>query len=169
LDAGADIITTNTFNSTTIAQSDYGMEGAVYDLNLEATRITRRAVDKCVAETPGKPRWVAGALGPTNRTASISPDVTDPSVRNTNFDQLVEAYSLAVQALLEGGSDLLMVETVFDTLNGKAALFAIDDVFSRLGERVPVMVSGTITDLSGRTLSGQTTEAFWNSIRLNRW
>ena len=165
LEAGADIIETNTFNATSIAQSDYHLEASVRDINLAAARIARECADAGSAKTPGKPRFVAGALGPTNRTASISPDVNDPGARNTSFDALVAAYGEAVQALADGGVDLLLVETVFDTLNSKAALFAIDAHFERTGTRLPVIVSGTITDASGRTLSGQTTEAFWNSVR----
>ena len=165
LDAGADIIETNTFNATSIAQSDYQLEGRVRDINLAAARIARECADRWTAKAPGQPRFVAGALGPTNRTASISPDVNDPGARNTTFDALAAAYAEAVEALAEGGVDLLLVETVFDTLNCKAALFAIDAWFERSGRRLPVIVSGTITDASGRTLSGQTTEAFWNSVR----
>lgn len=165
LDAGADILETNTFSSTTIAQADYGLEAFARELNLESARIAREACDTVTAEQPGKPRFVAGALGPTNRTASISPDVNDPAKRNTSFDELCTAYTDAVEGLIEGGVDLLLVETVFDTLNAKAALFAIEDVFEKIGERLPIMISGTITDQSGRTLSGQTAEAFWNSVR----
>jgi 5-methyltetrahydrofolate--homocysteine methyltransferase len=165
LGAGADIIETNTFNATSIAQADYRLEGKVREINLAAARIARECADAWTAKTPDRPRFVAGALGPTNRTASISPDVNDPGARNTTFDVLVAAYAEAVEALAEGGADLLLVETVFDTLNSKAALFAIDAWFERTGRRLPVIVSGTITDASGRTLSGQTTEAFWNSVR----
>jgi len=165
LEAGADIIETNTFNATAIAQADYHLEGKVRDINLAAARIARQCADAWTAKTPGKPRFVAGALGPTNRTASLSPDVNDPGARNTTFDALVATYAEAVEALAEGGVDLFLVETVFDTLNSKAALFAIDAWFERSGGRLPVIVSGTITDASGRTLSGQTTEAFWNSVR----
>ena len=162
LDAGADIIETNTFSATRIAQADYALEDAVADMNTAAAAIARRAADAFA--TPRNPRWVAGVLGPTNRSASISPDVSDPGARNIYFADLVAAYREAAQALILGGVDLLMVETVFDTLNAKAALFALEDIFAA-GERLPVMVSGTITDLSGRTLSGQTPEAFWNSVR----
>jgi len=165
LAAGADIIETNTFNATRIAQADYGLEGRVREINLAAARIARERADAWTAKTPDKPRFVAGALGPTNRTATISPDVNDPGFRNVSFDALAAAYGEAVAALVEGGVDLLLVETVFDTLNAKAALFAIDDYFERQGVRLPIIVSGTITDASGRTLSGQTTEAFWNSVR----
>ena len=164
LEVGADIIETNTFNSNAPSQADYGLESLVGELNIEAARLARRVADE-VAERSGRPRFVAGVLGPTNRTASLSPDVNDPGFRNVTFDGLNDTYRLAANALLDGGADLLLVETVFDTLNAKAALFAIDSVFAERGERVPVIVSGTITDASGRTLSGQTTEAFWNSIR----
>lgn len=165
LNAGADILETNTFSSTTIAQADYGLEAYARELNFESARIAREACDAVTASQPEKPRFVAGALGPTNRTASISPDVNDPAKRNTSFDELKEAYHEAVEALIEGGVDLLLVETVFDTLNAKAALFAIEDVFEQVGKQLPIMISGTITDQSGRTLSGQTAEAFWNSVR----
>ncbi len=164
LQAGADIIETNTFNGTAISQADYGLESIVRELNQAAAAIARRAADEAASET-GRPRFVAGVLGPTNRTASISPDVSDPAARNVDFDQLVETYADAARGLMEGGSDILLVETVFDTLNAKAALFAISQVLEELGTDVPLMVSGTITDASGRTLSGQTTEAFWNSVR----
>ena len=163
-EAGADIVETNTFNSTTIAQADYGMEALVPELNYRAARLAREIADE-VAARSGSPRFVAGTLGPTNRTASISPDVNDPGMRNVNFDQLVTAYAEAARALVQGGADILLIETVFDTLNAKAALFAVRQVQSEVGTTLPVMVSGTITDASGRTLSGQTTEAFWNSVR----
>jgi len=165
LEAGADIIETNTFNATRIAQSDYGLEAKVRDINFAAARIARERADAWTAKTPHKPRFVAGALGPTNRTATISPDVNDPGFRNVGFDELVAAYGEAIDGLIDGGVDLILVETVFDTLNAKAALYAIDDAFERRGVRLPIIVSGTITDASGRTLSGQTTEAFWNSVR----
>lgn len=165
LDAGADILETNTFSSTTIAQADYGLESYARELNFESARIVRQVCDAVSESQPDKPRFVAGALGPTNRTASISPDVNDPAKRNTSFDELRVAYQEAVEGLIEGGVDMLLVETVFDTLNAKAALFAIEDVFEQIGERLPIMISGTITDQSGRTLSGQTAEAFWNSVR----
>ena len=165
LAAGADIIETNTFNATRIAQADYKLENRVREINLAAARIARECADAWTAKTPQKPRFVAGALGPTNRTATISPDVNDPGFRNVSYDELVAAYGEAVAALIEGGVDLLLVETVFDTLNAKAALFAIDSYFDEHGVRLPIIVSGTITDASGRTLSGQTTEAFWNSVR----
>ena len=164
LEAGADVIETNTFNSTATSQADYGTEALVYELNLEAARIARRAADAVARET-GAPRFVAGALGPTNRTASLSPDVNDPGFRNVSFDELVATYGDACRALLEGGADMLLVETIFDTLNAKAALLAARAVIDASGEDIPIVVSGTITDASGRTLSGQTTEAFWNSIR----
>ena len=165
LEAGADIIETNTFNATSIAQADYRLQDRVREINVAAARIARECADAWTAKTPDRPRFVAGALGPTNRTASISPDVNDPGARNVSFDELVAAYGEAIEALAEGGVDLFLVETIFDTLNGKAALFALDDFFTRAGQRLPVVVSGTITDASGRTLSGQTTEAFWNSVR----
>jgi 5-methyltetrahydrofolate--homocysteine methyltransferase len=162
--AGADVISTNTFNSTPVSQSDYRMESLVGELNLAAARLARRVADDVAAET-GRPRFVAGALGPTGRTASLSPDVNDPGFRNISFDELVTGYSIAARALVEGGVDLLLIETVFDTLNAKAALFAVREVLDNAGTDLPIIVSGTITDASGRTLSGQTTEAFWNSIR----
>jgi 5-methyltetrahydrofolate--homocysteine methyltransferase len=165
LAAGADIIETNTFNATRIAQADYRLQERVRDINLAAARVARERADAWTEKTPDKPRFVAGALGPTNRTATISPDVNDPGFRNVSFDELAAAYGEAAAALLDGGVDLLLVETVFDTLNAKAALFAIDALFEQRGVRLPLVVSGTITDASGRTLSGQTTEAFWNSVR----
>ncbi|MFL6581160.1 MAG: methionine synthase [Burkholderiales bacterium] len=164
LDAGADIIETNTFNSNTVSMADYGMTELVGELNSAGARLARAAADEFSALTPGQPRFVAGVLGPTSRTASISPDVHDPGARNISFDELVACYAQSVRGLVEGGVDLLMVETIFDTLNCKAALFAIEEYFETHGVHLPVMVSGTITDASGRTLSGQTTEAFWNSI-----
>lgn len=164
-DAGADITETNTFNATSIAQSDYGLQSRVREINLAAARIARARADDWTARTPDKPRYVAGSLGPTNRTASISPKVDDPGARNVSWDELRVAYFEAADALIEGGVDILLVETVFDTLNAKAALFAIEDAFDRHGGRLPVIVSGTVTDASGRTLSGQTPEAFWNSVR----
>lgn len=163
LAAGADIIETNTFNSTSIAQADYAMESLVYELNAESARLARQACD--AAATADKPRWVAGVLGPTNRTASISPDVNDPGFRNVSFSELVDAYTEALQGLVDGGSDLILIETVFDTLNAKAAAYACAAFFEGRDERLPLMISGTITDASGRTLSGQTTEAFYNSLR----
>ncbi len=162
LEAGADILETNTFNATRIAQADYGLEELTYEINFESARIAKKVADEF--STPDKPRFVAGALGPTNRTASISPDVENPGFRNVSFDELRDAYTEAARGLIDGGADILLVETVFDTLNAKAALFAIEELFDELGGRVPVMISGTITDASGRTLSGQTTEAFFNSI-----
>ena len=163
--AGADITETNTFSATRIAQSDYGLQDRVAEINRAAARIAREAADRWTAMTPDKPRFVAGSLGPTNRTASISPDVNDPGKRNVTFDELAAAYGEAIEALAEGGADLFLVETVFDTLNAKGALFALETYFERMGRRWPVIVSGTITDASGRTLSGQTPEAFWNSVR----
>ncbi|MCX2523409.1 methionine synthase [Larsenimonas rhizosphaerae] len=164
LEAGADIIETNTFNSTRLSQSDYALESLTRELNLEAARLAREVCDEVAAET-GRPRYVAGVLGPTSRTASLSPDVNDPAKRNITFDELVENYLEAAEALIEGGSDLLLIETIFDTLNAKAAIYALEVLFEQLGRRLPIMISGTITDASGRTLSGQTTEAFWNSVR----
>jgi len=165
LEAGADIVETNTFSSTTIAQADYAMEELAYELNLVGARLAREACDIVTARDPARPRFVAGALGPTNRTLSISPDVNNPGYRAVTFDQMREAYAEAVRGLIDGGSDILLVETIFDTLNAKAALFAIDEVLEEKGVSLPVMISGTITDLSGRTLSGQTPEAFWYSVR----
>jgi 5-methyltetrahydrofolate--homocysteine methyltransferase len=165
LEAGADLIETNTFSATRIAQADYRMEAHVREINESAARIAREAADRWTAKTPDRPRFVAGALGPTNRTASISPDVNDPGARNVDFEELRAAYAEAAEGLIDGGADLLLVETVFDTLNAKAALFAIEETFDRRGARLPLIVSGTITDASGRTLSGQTPEAFWNSVR----
>ena len=165
LEAGADIIETNTFNATRVAQTDYGLGGKAREINLAAATLARECADAWTAKTPDKPRFVAGAFGPTNRTATISPDVNDPGFRNVSYDELVAAYTEAVEGLVEGGVDILLVETVFDTLNAKAALFAIDQYFERQGIRLPIIVSGTITDASGRTLSGQTPAAFWNSVR----
>ncbi len=165
LDAGADILLTNTFNSTVIAQADYGLTQLVSELNLESARLARKVADEFTARAPDKPRFVAGALGPTNRTASISPDVNDPGFRNVSFDELREAYLQAATALIDGGADIMLIETVFDTLNCKAAIFAVEEVFEAKGFRLPVIISGTITDLSGRTLTGQTPEAFWYSVR----
>ena len=165
LEAGADIISSNTFNATSIAQADYRLDGRVREINVAAAKLARECADAWTAKTRHQPRFVAGALGPTNRTASISPDVNDPGARNVRYDELVAAYGEAIESLAEGGADLFLVETIFDTLNGKAALFALESYFDRLGRRFPVIVSGTITDASGRTLSGQTTEAFWNSVR----
>src|SRR5438874_1455030 len=162
--AGADIVSTNTFSSTRIAQADYGMAGIAYELNLEGAKLARAAADVAQRED-GRPRFVAGAIGPTNRTASISPDVANPGFRAVTFDELRSAYAEQVKGLLEGGADLLLIETIFDTLNAKAAIAAIADVTELTGMRVPVMISGTITDRSGRLLSGQTPAAFWNSVR----
>jgi 5-methyltetrahydrofolate--homocysteine methyltransferase len=164
-EAGADIVETNTFNATRIAQADYGLESRVFELNRAAAALARESADRWSAKTPDRPRFVAGALGPTNRTASISPDVNDPGARNVSYDELVAAYREAASALIEGGADVLLVETVFDTLNAKAALFAIEQAFDAAGGRLPIIVSGTITDASGRTLSGQTPTAFWHSVR----
>ncbi|UYG09549.1 methionine synthase [Halomonas sp. M4R1S46] len=162
--AGADIVETNTFNSTRLSQADYGMEALVPELNRESARLAREVCDAVTEET-GVPRYVAGVLGPTSRTASLSPDVNDPAKRNVTFDELRDNYREAAEALIEGGSDLILIETIFDTLNAKAAIYALEELFEDRGERLPVMISGTITDASGRTLSGQTTEAFWNSVR----
>ncbi|KGN32651.1 B12-dependent methionine synthase [Knoellia sinensis KCTC 19936] len=164
LEAGADLVETNTFNAQRISLADYDMADLAYEINLEAARLARRACDT-VSEQTGRPRWVMGALGPTTRTASISPDVNDPGARNIGFDDLVEAYLEQARGLVDGGADALLVETIFDTLNAKAAIFALETLFDELGRRWPVLISGTITDASGRTLSGQVTEAFWNSVR----
>jgi 5-methyltetrahydrofolate--homocysteine methyltransferase len=162
LAAGADILETNTFNATSISMADYHLEPAVYEINVAAAKLAKEA---CQAySTPGQPRFVAGALGPTNRTASLSPDVNDPGYRAVTFQDLVEAYTEQIRGLVDGGADILLVETIFDTLNAKAAIFAIDQYFEDTGNSLPVMISGTITDASGRTLSGQTTEAFWISV-----
>jgi 5-methyltetrahydrofolate--homocysteine methyltransferase len=163
LAAGADIIETNTFGANAIAQDDYGLAPLAREMNLAAAKLARAAADKFA--TPDRPRFVAGALGPTPRTASISPDVNDPGARNADFESLRAAYHEQVEALMEGGVDLLLVETIFDTLNAKAALFAIEEVFAATGERLPVVISGTVTDASGRILSGQTVSAFWYSVR----
>ncbi|MCD9475781.1 methionine synthase [Photobacterium phosphoreum] len=165
LEAGADILETNTFNATTIAMADYDMEGLSAEINFAAATLAREAADEWTAQTPNKPRFVAGVLGPTNRTCSISPDVNDPGFRNVTFDELVIAYSESTHALIKGGVDIILIETIFDTLNAKACAFAVTGVFEELGYELPVMISGTITDASGRTLSGQTTEAFYNSLR----
>ncbi|MEZ9892932.1 methionine synthase [Vibrio lentus] len=165
LEAGADILETNTFNATTIAMADYDMESLSEEINYAAAKLAREAADEWTAKTPEKPRFVAGVLGPTNRTCSLSPDVNDPGYRNVNFDELVVAYSESTRALIKGGSDLILIETIFDTLNAKACSFAVESVFEEMGITLPVMISGTITDASGRTLSGQTTEAFYNALR----
>ena len=164
LEAGSDILETNTFNSTSVSQADYGMEDLVYELNLESARLARKIADHYSAQTPDKPRFVAGVLGPTSRTATLSPDVNRPAFRNVSFDELVENYILATRALMEGDVDIILIETIFDTLNAKAAIFAVKRVFEERGEELPIMISGTITDASGRTLSGQVTEAFWYSV-----
>ena len=164
LEAGADIIETNTFSGTTIAMADYHMEELVYELNFESAKIARKVCDEFTEENPKKPRFVAGSIGPTNRTASLSPDVNDPGFRAVTFEDLRKAYKQQAEALLDGGSDILLVETIFDTLNAKAALFAIDEIQEERGIEIPIMVSGTITDASGRTLSGQTAEAFLISV-----
>jgi 5-methyltetrahydrofolate--homocysteine methyltransferase len=164
LEAGADIVETNTFSGTTIAQADYGLESAAYDINFHGAKVAKEACDKYTAMNPDKPRFVAGSMGPTNMTLSISPDVNDPGFRATTYEKLVVAYKEQALGLIKGGSDLLLVETVFDTLNAKAALFAIDEAQAELGSDLPIMVSGTITDASGRTLSGQTAEAFLISV-----
>ncbi len=171
LEAGADIIETNTFSGTTIAQADYGLSHLAYAINLESAKIAREIADEFTARDPYKPRFVAGAVGPTNRTASLSPDVNDPGYRAITFDQLAEAYAEQVRGLLDGGSDIILIETIFDTLNAKAALYAVQDVYEERNipldpkdGGIPIMISGTITDASGRTLSGQTTEAFLISV-----
>jgi 5-methyltetrahydrofolate--homocysteine methyltransferase len=164
LQAGADIVETNTFSSTTIAQADYRLESLAYELNFESARIAKEVTNEFTAMEPDKPRFVAGALGPTNKTASLSPDVNNPGYRAVTFDDLRIAYKEQAKGLLDGGADLLLIETVFDTLNAKAALFAVQELFEEIGKKLPVMISGTITDASGRTLSGQTTEAFLISV-----
>ncbi|MDG4487892.1 5-methyltetrahydrofolate--homocysteine methyltransferase [Xanthomonas vesicatoria] len=168
LDAGADLLETNTFNATSVSQADYHLEHLVYELNKAGAQVARACCDEVEALTPHKPRFVIGVLGPTSRTASISPDVNDPGYRNTSFDALRQTYREAIEGLIDGGADTLMVETIFDTLNAKAALYAIEEVFETRGGRLPVMISGTITDASGRTLSGQTAEAFYASVAHGR-
>jgi len=165
LDVGCDFVETNTFNANRISQADYSLEDLSEEINVEAARLARAACDAAERETPDQPRFVIGTLGPTNRTASISPNVSSPGYRNISFDDLVSAYTEAICGLLDGGADLLMVETIFDTLNAKAAVYAIEEEFERRGARWPVLISGTITDASGRTLSGQTAEAFYHSVR----
>jgi 5-methyltetrahydrofolate--homocysteine methyltransferase len=165
LAAGADLVETNTFNSTAISLADYHLQHLVRELNREGAKLARAACDAAEAQTPDQPRFVIGVLGPTSRTASLSPDVNRPGFRATSFDELAAAYREATAGLIEGGADAIMVETIFDTLNAKAALFAVDDAFAAAGGRLPVLISGTITDASGRTLSGQTAEAFWYSLR----
>src|SRR5690606_3229375 len=162
-DAGADSISTNTFGATAIAQSDYDLAELAYELTVASAKLAREAAD--AAATPDRPRFVAGAMGPQPRTASISPDVNEPGARNVTFEQLRDAYAEQLQGLLDGGIDLVLIETIFDTLNAKAAIFAVETVFEERGVRLPVMISGTVTDASGRILSGQTVEAFWNSVR----
>jgi 5-methyltetrahydrofolate--homocysteine methyltransferase len=165
LEAGADIIETNTFNAQAISQADYGLADIAYEMNVAAAKIAREAADAWTKKTPDRPRFVAGAIGPTNRTASISPDVNNPGFRNVGFDDLVEAYASQTRGLIDGGVDTILIETVFDTLNAKAAGFAVEQVFDETGITLPIMISGTITDLSGRNLSGQTPEAFWYSMQ----
>jgi len=165
LEAGADIIETNTFSGTTIAQADYGLQKAAYDINFHGAKIAKEICEEFTAKDPSKPRFVAGSIGPTNVTLSISPNVNDPGYRSTTFDKMVIAYEEQVKGLIDGGSDILLIETIFDTLNAKAALFAVDNVLEKMGIRMPIMISGTITDASGRTLSGQTTEAFLISMQ----
>jgi 5-methyltetrahydrofolate--homocysteine methyltransferase len=165
LEAGADLVETNTFNSTRISQADYKLQHLAQELNREGAKLARAACDAMAAKTPEKPRFVIGVLGPTSRTASLSPDVNDPGFRNVTFEQLAENYTESANGLIDGGADVIMVETIFDTLNAKAALFALSELFHQRGARVPVMISGTITDRSGRTLSGQTAEAFYYSVR----
>src|SRR5690606_5257369 len=164
LEAGADIIETNTFNSTSVSQSDYGLQALVRELNHEGARLARACCDQVTARDPSRPRFVAGVIGPTSRTASLSPDVNDPGFRNTDFDALVTDYEVAAEGLISGGADIILIETIFDTLNAKAAVFAVQNVFEKLDLELPIMISGTITDASGRTLSGQTVEAFWNAL-----
>ena len=164
-DAGSDIVETNTFSTTTVSQADYGLEDAVREINLAGAKVAREAADEFMAANPGRRVFVAGAVGPTNRTASMSPDVNNPGYRAVTFDSLVISYTEQVEALLDGGVDLLLLETVFDTLNLKSAIFACEEVFEKRGMRWPIILSVTITDASGRTLSGQTVEAFWNSVR----
>lgn len=164
LEAGADILETNTFSGTTIAQADYHLEDAVYDINYESARLAREVADEFTRKEPHKPRFVAGAMGPTNKTASLSPDVNNPGFRAITFDELAKAFKEQARGLIDGGVDLLLLETIIDTLNVKAALFAIQELFEEIGKELPIMVSGTITDASGRTLSGQTTDAFLISV-----
>ncbi len=165
LAAGADMVETNTFNSQTVSMADYGMEALSFEINVAAGKLAREAADKYTALTPNQPRFVAGAIGPTNRTASLSPDVNNPGFRNISFDELVTAYGEQTRGLIEGGVDTILIETVFDTLNAKAAGFAVKETFDALGVELPIMISGTVTDLSGRNLSGQTPEAFWYSLK----
>lgn len=164
LEAGADLVETNTFSGTSVAQADYGLESVVYELNKRSAEIAKTATEKFTKQNPDKPRFVIGSMGPTNKTASISPEVTDPAFRATTFDELAAAYKEQARGLMDGGSDALLVETIFDTLNAKAALYAIQELYDETGKQIPIMVSGTITDASGRTLSGQTVEAFLISV-----
>lgn len=164
LEAGADLVATNTFNANAISLSDYGVESQVHEINVAAAQLTRKAADAFTQRTPDKPRFVAGALGPTNKTLSVSPDVNNPGYRAVSFDEMRDVYKAQINGLLEGGVDFILIETVFDTLNAKAALVAADEISEAIGEAVPVMVSMTLTDLSGRNLSGQTVEAFWYSV-----
>lgn len=164
LEAGADIVETNTFSGTTIAQADYEMEGAVYDINFESAKIAKQACEKYTSLNLSKPRFVAGAIGPTNKTASMSPNVSDPGYRAVTFDELAVAYKEQAKGLVDGGADLILIETIFDTLNAKAALYGVLELFEEIGKEIPIMISGTITDASGRTLSGQTVEAFLISL-----
>ncbi|MCF8474841.1 MAG: homocysteine S-methyltransferase family protein [Emcibacter sp.] len=163
--AGADMVETNTFNSTRVSQADYGMEDLAYELNKRGAEIARSVADEFTNQNPDKPRFVVGTVGPTSRTASLSPDVNNPAFRNVTFDELVKNYHEAACGLMDGGADIIMIETIFDTLNAKAAIFAVNKVFSERKKTLPIMISGTITDASGRTLSGQTAEAFWYSVR----
>jgi 5-methyltetrahydrofolate--homocysteine methyltransferase len=165
LEAGADIVETNTFNAQAISQADYGLADIAYEMNVAAAKLAREAADAWTKKTPDRPRFVAGAIGPTNRTASISPDVNNPGFRNVSFDDLVKAYATQTRGLIDGGVDIILIETVFDTLNAKAAGYAVEQVFDDTGVTLPIMISGTITDLSGRNLSGQTPEAFWYSMQ----
>ena len=165
LDSGSDILETNTFNSTAVSQADYGMQDLAYELNKAGAALARQACDAKTLETPDKPRWVSGVLGPTSKTLSLSPDVNNPGFRAVSFEQLVADYKNAALGLIDGGADLILIETIFDTLNAKAAVFAIQSTFDDIGYKLPIMISGTITDASGRTLSGQTTEAFFYSLR----
>lgn len=165
LEAGADILETNTFGATTVAQADYGLEHAVYDINFHGAKIAREVADEFTKKTPEKPRFVAGSMGPTTKLSSMSPDVNDPGYRSITFDELVVAFKEQAKGLIDGGCDMLLVETITDTLNAKAALYAIDELYEEIGRTLPIMVSGTITDQSGRTLTGQTTEAFLVSVQ----
>jgi len=164
-DAGADIVETNSFNSTRISQADYGMESLAYELNVESAKVARAVADDFTAGTPEKPRFVAGSIGPMNKTLSVSPDVNNPGYREVTFDEVAASYREQVEGLIDGGADILLIETVFDTMNAKAAAFAVQDVFDARGLSLPIMLSGTVTDMSGRNLSGQTVEAFWYSMR----